>query len=180
MSARPPPPGHPDHRDWLLVEADDTAHAEGVLAALCDIFATRAGRAMLRALYASGRAARIARPAPTSPPNASARPADLAAATAAGRPTGQTAPDGAPLLGTGAGSDSLIAFDAADWPNPTAPQWASADALLFALLAEAARQVQGAAEPLGFVEAAAAEAAGEALAHYLAERGLPPITRPPP
>lgn len=172
-----PPPGDPAHRDWLLVDASDPAHTEGVVAALCDIFATSAGRALLRPIHASGRCVRIARPGATPAPNASVRPNDLAAATTAGQSTAITSPDGRPMLGTGTGSDSVISFSAADWPNPTAPNWPSADAVLFALLAEAARHVAGTALPAEYAEIAMADAAGQALATYLAERGLP---APPP
>jgi hypothetical protein len=179
MSATAPPRGDPAHRDWLLVDAADPAHAEGVVAALCDIFATKAGRALLRPIHASGRAVRIVRPGVTAAPNAFARPKDLAAATAAGQPTGATSPEGRHVLGTGAGSDSVISFAAADWPNPTAPQWPSADAVLFALLVEAAAHVAGTARPAGYAEAGAAEMAGEALAAHLEERGLPAVRRVP-
>ncbi len=181
MTSPAPPRGHPAHRDWLLVDVADAAHAEGVVAALCDIFATSAGRALLRPIHASGRAVRIVRPGAMTAPNAFARPKDLAAATAAGQPTGATSPEGRPVLGTGAGCDSVISFAAADWPNPAAPQWPSADAVLFALLLEAAAHIAGTARPAGYAETGAAEVAGEALAAYLQERGLaaPPPDRAP-
>lgn len=172
MSAQVPGRGHPNHRDWLLVDASQPGFADGVLEGLGEIFRTTAGRALLRGVYVSGRCVRIERHPPTPSPNASVRPADLQAATAAGQPTGDSMPDGEPRLGTGTGSDSLIWFDAVHWPNPTVPAWLTADVLLFALLVEAARHVQGAARPLEFANTGAAEAAGDALVQYLQERGV--------
>jgi hypothetical protein len=135
-----------EHRDWLLVDATDPSYGDRVVADLTDIVSTGSGRALLRRLRVSGRVVRVERPDPTDPPNAWVRPENVLAATAAGEPT-STSPAGGAAVGTGAGSDSIVGYDPADWPSPINPASLASDAVLLALLQEACRQTEGSAKP---------------------------------
>ena len=134
-----------EHRDWLLIEAADPVYADRVVANLTIIVGTAAGRALLRRLRASGRLFRIEPPAPTDPPNAWVRFA-------------------------AEGMDCLIACDPADWPSPIDPSSPAADAVLFALLEAACRQVEGGGPALA-AESAAPLYRSAALSDYARERG---------
>jgi hypothetical protein len=137
----------PRAHDWLLVDAADPTYVDAVVSKLTHIMGVPSGRALLRRVYETGRSVTIGRPDPTDPPNAWVRPADLRAATAAGKPTGETSGRDEPVVGTGTGSDSIVAYEPADWPSPTDPASPVSDAMLFALLQEACRQIEGTAEP---------------------------------
>src|SRR6266849_6661762 len=111
----------PAVRAWLRVDTPQPGYADRVVADVTRIVAAPSGRALLEQVRASGHGILIEKPAPTAVPNADVRPQSLRAATASGMPTGETDVAGRPVLGTGEGSDSIIAYDPVDWPSPLDP-----------------------------------------------------------
>ncbi len=166
MSEQAPPAA----QAWLRVDTPQPGYAERVVADVTRIVGTASGRVLLEQVRASGHGILIEKPAPTGTPNADVRPQDLRAATAFGAPTGATDTDGRPVLGTGEGADSIIAFDPLDWPNPLDPASPPSDVMLFGLLVQALDQLRGTADPAryGAGETDAATTAG--VGQYRHER----------
>jgi hypothetical protein len=146
---------------WLRVDTPQPGYADRVVADVTRIVAAPSGRALLEQVRDSGHGVVIEKPASTGAPNAHVQPRSLHAATASGRPTGETDAAGRPVLGTGEGCDSIIAFDPLDWPSPLDPASPPSDVMLFALLGQALAQLRGIADPLRYQtgEASADEAA---------------------
>ncbi len=170
MSDTPRERDLPNYRDWLLVDATDPTYGDRVVADLTDIVGTASGRSLLRRVRSNGRLVRIERPDPTDPPNAWVRPEDLPAAAASGNPTGEGQGRG-PVVGAGTGSDSVVAYDPADWPSPIDPASPPSDAMLFALLQEACHQTEGNADPALYATCAEALYRAAEVERYLSERG---------
>jgi hypothetical protein len=147
-------------RAWLRVDTPQPGYADRVVADVTRIVAAPSGRALLEQVRDSGHGVLIEMPAPIAAPNAHVRPGSLHAATATGRPTGETDAAGRPVLGTGEGCDSIIAFDPLDWPSPLDPASPPSDVMLFTLLGQALAQLRGTADPLQYQagEASADEA----------------------
>lgn len=139
-----------ESRDWLLIDAVDPIYADRVVANLTGIVGTATGRALLRRLRASRRVTSIIPPEPTDPPNAWTR---LREPTAAG-----------------SGPDIIVAYDPADWPHPLDPAARAADAVLFALLQDACRQIEGAAASGARARAAEPPDRAPEVARYEGER----------
>lgn len=100
----------------LRIVSDDMRFVADVVGELGRIVYAPQGEEVLRRGDALGRPVMINKPEPpTAPPNAWIVPDDLRAATAAGKPTGERDTAGNPILGTGAGCGSTIAYDPADW-----------------------------------------------------------------
>ena len=133
---------------WLRVDAPEAGYADTVVADLARIVATPSGRTVLERVRASGHSILIEKPVHRDPPNADVRPRDLRAATAVLYPTGETDADRRALSGTGEGSDCVVTYNPADWPNPTDRISPSSDVMLFRLLQKSLAYLEGAAEPL--------------------------------
>ncbi len=156
-----PPTALPGRRGRLLVAKAWPRYADDIVIALTRMVHTPSGRALFAGIAGSGHTLSIRPPAHTDPPNAIIQPLDLAAAA-------------------GTGSDVVIAFDAADWPNAAAPQLPTVDAALFVLFSQALPALRGTADPAAYAEASAVEAEALSLARYLGERGLAPTALEPP
>lgn len=137
-------------RTWLRVDTPQPGYADRVVADVTRLAATASGRALLEQVRDSGHGVLIEMPAPIAAPNAHVQPRSLHTATASGRPTGETDAAGRHVLGTGEGSDSVIAFDPLDWPSPLDPASPPSDVMLFALLGQALAQLRGTADPLRY------------------------------
>jgi hypothetical protein len=155
---------------WLRIDTAEAGYADTVVADLARIVATPSGRSMLEQVRASGRSILIEKPVRFDPPNADVRPRDLRAATDVVYPTGETDADGRPVLGTGEGSDCLVTYDPADWPNPTNHASPPSDVMLFGLLYQALIYLDGAAEPLQYHAGLAAADETEEVVRYRQER----------
>lgn len=154
MNAQSPIP-LPGRHGRVLVAKAWPRYADEIVIALTRMVHTPSGRALFAGIATSGRTLSIRPPAHTDPPNAIIQPLDLAAASHTG-------------------SDVVIAFDPADWPNAAAPKLPTVDAALFVLFSEALPALRGTADPATYAEASAVEAGAVSLARYLAERGLVP------
>lgn len=129
--------------DWLLVDASDPTYADAVIKDLGHMMDVRSGLALLRRLNAFGRRVVIVRPDPTDPPNAWIKPRGRRAAPAAESSTGETNGGGKPAASAGTASDITLAYDPNDWPSPAHPGSPTSDAILFALLHEGCRYIEG-------------------------------------
>jgi hypothetical protein len=157
-------------RAWLRVDTPYAGYADSVVADIARIAAASSGRALFARVRASGHSVLIEKPAPTGAPNAYVRPVDLRAATASGRPTGDTDASGGPVLGAGGGSDCVIAYDPKDWPSPTDPASPASDIMLVDLLHQALAQLTGAAEPLRYQTGEAVSDIAAGIELYRRER----------
>jgi hypothetical protein len=133
-------------RAWLRIDAVDLPFAEAVVADIGIIRDTPSGRALFRQVSASGRSVRIEPPGKTNPPNAWVRPAELDSATAS-KPTGENTGNEVAVLRAGTGTDAVIAYRPADWPNPAVRAPHPSDVVLFALLQQARGVTCGEAGP---------------------------------
>ena len=122
--------------------------ADHVVADYARICRSPHGQALIRSLHAAGKTVTIQKPdAPTDPPNAWTRPDDPQAATAAGKPTGETDAQGNPVLGTGNGSNTTVNYIPSDWPSPTDRDSPPSDVMLYAQLRQAESQTRGVDDP---------------------------------
>ena len=123
MSGATAPGGKPDQQ-WLLIDAPGPGYAGSVASLVAGISRTQSGRTLLERLRASGCPIRIERPSPpTNPPNAWAR-----------------------LRNTGdIRAGIVVAYDPADWPNPTQHDAPAKDVVLFRLFEHALGLASGTA-----------------------------------
>lgn len=142
LSAPPPVPSS----GWLRVATPEPGFADRVVADMTRIAATATGRALLKQIRRSGHCVLIEKPDAIDPPNASVRPHDLRAATARGVATAPGESGTPPVLGTGNGSNCIIAYDPRQWPNPLHNEVPASDVLLFSLLSRALVQLRGMAD----------------------------------
>jgi hypothetical protein len=117
-------PGGEHNPQWLLIDAPGPGYAGSVASLVASISRTRSGRTLLERLRASGSPIRIERPSPqTNPPNAWAR-----------------------LRNTGdIGAGIVVAYDPANWPNPTQRDAPAKDVVLFRLFEHALALASGTA-----------------------------------
>jgi len=110
--------------EWLLIETPEPGYAGSVASLVAAIAGARAGRSLLERIRATGVPLRIERPTPrTDPPNAWAR-----------------------LRNTGdVGAGIVVAYDPADWPNPTQHDAPAKDVVLFRLFEHALALASGTA-----------------------------------
>jgi hypothetical protein len=156
---------------WLRVDTPQPGYADRVVADVTRVVAVPSGRALLEQVRDSGHGVLIEKPALVGAPNAHVRPQSLRAATASGVPTGEIDAAGRPVLGTGEGSDSIIAYEPLDWPSPLDPDSPSSDVMLFALLGQALAQLRGTAEPLRYQMGEMAPGDAAEIERYQRERG---------
>jgi hypothetical protein len=110
--------------EWLTIDAPGPGYAGSIASLVASISRTRSGRTLLERLRASGSPIRIERPSPqTNPPNAWAR-----------------------LRNTGdVRAGIVVAYDPADWPNPTQHDAPPKDAVLYRLFEHALALASGTA-----------------------------------
>jgi hypothetical protein len=132
----------------ITVDATSVDFAAAVIDDIGDIATMPDGEVVLAECDAVGRRISIIKPnPPTDPPNGYVEPVDRQAATARGRATGLTREDGDAILGTGAGSDSLVGYDPADWRRAGDTESPLRAQLLLALLRQATVNAKGMDEP---------------------------------
>ena len=116
----------------VSVKGDD-AYCDSVIQDLATINDTKDGKARLDRLDASGKQTTIQNFDAANPkfaqPNATTAATNDGDATAVGKLSGATV-GGNPVPGTGRGSDSVIRYDPADWPDPTTRTKAPGDSIL--------------------------------------------------
>jgi len=157
---------------WLRVTTPEPGYADRVVGDMTRIAGTAAGRALLRQIRRSGRCVLIEQPGAIDPPNALVRPRDLRAATAPGTAVGPAEAGAPALLGTGDGSDCVVAYDPRQWPNPVHPAVPTSDVLLFALLSQALVHLRGIADLARERAREAPMTESEAAMQYRRERGI--------
>jgi hypothetical protein len=108
--------------EWLLIDTPGPGYAGSVASLVAAIAGTRAGRSLLERIRATAVPLRIEQPSPqTNPPNAWAR-----------------------LRNTGdIGAGIVVAYDPADWPNPTQHDAPAKDVVLFRLFEHALALASG-------------------------------------
>jgi hypothetical protein len=117
----------PDRRsqsEWLTIATPGPGYAGSVASLVAGISRTRSGRTLLERLRASGCPIRIERPSPpTNPPNAWARLRNAGSVDAG----------------------IVVAYDPADWPNPTQQDAPAKDMVLLRLFEHALALASGTA-----------------------------------
>jgi hypothetical protein len=134
---------------WLRIDSPAAGYASSVVTVVARISRTRSGRAILEHLRASGGSFKIERPdPPTDPRNAWIRRREAI---------------------DGGGTEIVIAYDPADWPNPAQLDQRPSDEVLFGLFEDALMMATGAEVPN---EPRAG--ASPALEAYVGDRTAPP------
>ena len=151
-ASRPRPGDKGSAHDWLLVDTADPEFTDRVIGDITDILRTAIGRALLRRIFVTNRAVHVIPVAHLDPPNAWVRPFAPASEAA------------------GAGRNSLLAYEPADWPSPAHPGSPPSDAVLFSLLREACRIAEGTAAAQDQPPAVPLYD-GDDIARYREERG---------